>query len=257
MIGTRKLISQYLYFDPCWIHRLPRKPNVPWEVNLLLVKTDKKGKVNGAPGPGEAGSIKISYTLMHIEGAPRFAAGDRGRNTDPYLEARLAHSENAQRFKTRVIKNAGGTEWKEQITICSADIWNDLIDVVILDSDELGESRKIAKTRFPLKAFPVGGALTPSTFSLDPVDRKAAAAGTLTLLGKISVVPAVDEESPAPHHLLRTRREHEFAKYQSYGHEISPNTPEDEDFHRHPPPRYRMLSQSASERGAESVSDTP
>jgi Ca2+-dependent lipid-binding protein len=188
-----------------WINELPRQPNTPKEVVLQLVKTDKKGKVKGSPVPGEAGSLKLQFVLVPAEGAPPFPevvyraliefqsaaglpSGDVDGNSDPFLEAKLAHSENAQKFKTRVIKNTRNPEWKEQATFFFGSLEKDALEITILDKDEVGDSDKLAKALISLKEFPVGPELVAKTFELASAEKKGKAAGTLTLLGKIAIV---------------------------------------------------------------------
>jgi hypothetical protein len=186
-----------------WIHSLPLT-STPTEVELKLLKTDKKGKKVKHGAAGDGGILKLTFALVLVEGGPPFpesiyeaviefhaAAGlpqkDVDAMVDPYIEARLAHSDNSQKFKSKEVANNLSPKWQEQARFYFANLDADCIAVVIMDKD-VGEDDKMAKVSVPLKDFPIGEELVQREYQLLTPEKKGKPAGTLTLLGKVRVI---------------------------------------------------------------------
>jgi hypothetical protein len=188
-------------------------------------------------------------------------------NPDAYLEACLSQSENPQKFKSRVIKNTKSPVWQEETTFFCDSIQKDWIDVTIFDSDQLGESEKIAKTSFPINAFVIGEEWTTWTSALLSCERKPRPAGVLTVNGRLSLVTQSDE-GPAPDdpslstypfifdddhcHFswgVYSYPSTDFSSFAGYGKALSPVPPEEETFHKHAEPKLRKVSEIPPEEG--------
>jgi hypothetical protein len=202
-------------YDPFWIHSLPRNPSSPTEVVLDLTRTDKKGKVKSGSMPGDAGELTLTFELVPLPGSPPFPAtvyraliefqsaanipaGDANGKSDPYLEARLAHSENSQKFKSRTIKGTLSPEWRQQALFYFCSLEKDVLDIVLFDEDTIGDNDTLAKVSVPLSDFPIDGELTEKTYSLVTPEKKGKPAGTILILGKLKIVPSAGASAPRP-----------------------------------------------------------
>jgi hypothetical protein len=260
-----------------WIHQVPRRPPRPKIFDLPLIKTDKKGKVKGSVG--EAGTIKLSFELVPVEGGAPFPetvysaliefqsasdlpAADLDGKSDPYFEAKLAHSENSQKFKSKVIKNTLSPEWRQQATFIFGRLDKDTVEVVVSDKDEVGSDDKLAKVNIPLKDFRVGEDFATKTYELAPAEKKWKSGGKIVVLVKLSIVPSPDEPEakPAPKQApaeVKTRSitlqdgeechfswgaygseySTNFSNYKEYGKGISSDEIDADELHNHPPTR--------------------